>query len=248
MDFNSRQRSAYSGIFSTYDVFIGDSIGGSSYLDQNNIFDRLCVVDISDNDIEVPTFMRGIVEDTLRNKPSAKKIVYSLYSNCRNSIRKTADSIIIDFFINTNTSTKLMKVVTNSGDVYYGMKGLILDAQFKPLMFATMTLNKDTATYTKITVYIHPEVFLNTGGLIHKAIIKKLIPFYSSYSGNLYISSRRPFGIVNGQLEPQVIIADASRKFLQTPVRPSPESCNDEHLNQLLVDNIDDVLNQLVWE
>lgn len=248
MDFNLRQRSAYSNIFSTYDVFIGDSYGGSSSLDQNNVFDRLCVVGISDNDIEVPTFMKGIVEDTLRNKPTATKIVCSLYSNCRNSIRKTADSIIIDFFTSTNTSTKLMKVVTNSGDVYYGMKGLILDANFKPLMFATMTLNKETGAYTKITVYIHPEVFLNTGGIIHKAIIKKLIPFYSSYSGNLYIPSRRPFGIVNSQLVPQVIIADASKKFLQTPVKPSPKSCDDEHLNQLLIDNIDDVLNQLVWE
>lgn len=247
MDFNSRQRSAYSNIFSAYDVFIGDSYGGSSSLDQNNVFDRLCVVGISDKDIEFPALMRGIVEDTLRNKPTATKIVYPLYSNCNNSIRKTADAIIIDFFTRTNTSTRLMKVVTNSGDVYYGMKGLILDAQFRPLVFATMTLNKETGTYTKITVYIHPEVFLNTSGLIHKAIIKKLIPFYSSYSENLYIPSRRPFGIINSQLVPQVIIADASKKFLQTPVKPSPKSCDDKHLNQLLIDNIDDVLNQLVW-
>lgn len=248
MDFNLRQRSTYSNIFSSYDVIISDSIGASSYLDQNNIFDRLCVVDMSDNDIEFPTFMRGIVEGTLRNKSSAKKIVYSLYSNCRNSIRKTADSIIGEFFRTTNTCTRLMKAVTGGSDIYYGMKGLILDAHFNPLMFATMTLNKETGAYTKIMVYIHPKVFLNTGGLIHKYIIKKLIPFYSSYSENLYIPSRRPFGIVDSQLIPQVIIADASKKFFQTPIKPSPKSCNDEHLNQLLVDNIDDVLNQIVWE
>lgn len=43
--------------------------------------------------------------------------------------------------------------------------------------------------------------------------------------------------------KPQILIDDVS-KFIENPVKPTPQKCSDDVLNQILIDNIDDVLNQ----
>lgn len=241
MNFTWRQIDTYTNIFNDSSL---DLLDFSVYtqLDNNNIFDKFCILDISDNIIEIPLFMRAIVENTIINRPSFNKVVAPLYYSTDSS-RRTADSIIIDFFTYCTISTRLQKVVTNKGEVYYGMKGLIFDEQFNPLLFITITLNKETKEYTDINIYVHPSVFINTSGLIHKTIIKKLIPFYVSYEGDFM--NRRQYGTLNPQVRPKVIITDVSSRFIQVPTKPSPQHCNDEILNQLLIDNIDDVLEQI---
>ena len=99
--------------------------------------------------------------------------------------------------------------------------------------------------YNKVTIYIHPEVFLNTSGLIHKSISKKVIPFYISYNEDLSYRGRRVRYRVESEVRPQVVIEDATKKFIQSPNKPSSQSCTNDKLNQLLIENIDDILNQM---
>ena len=80
-------------------------------------------------------------------------------------------------------------------------------------------------------------------GLLGKSILKKIIPFYVSHSidriyTDVYFRNNIPTGT-----KPQILIDDVS-KFIENPVKPTPQKCSDDVLNQILIDNIDDVLNQ----
>lgn len=246
MEYNWRQIEVYTQMFSVSDSLnIGDALNGNIALDRNNVFSKLCVIDLTGDTIEIPVFAKTIVEDTIINRASITKVVLPLYSNSNTYNRRTADSIIRSFFIRGNLSERLQKVVTNKNEVYYGMKGIILDEHFNPLIMVTITLDRESRMYKKVTIYIHPEVFLNTSGLIHKSIIKKIIPFYISYNEDLSYRGRRAYYRVENSVRPQVVIEDAAKKFIQSPSRPSPQSFTDDKLNQLMIENIDEILNQI---
>lgn len=248
MEYNWRQIEVYTQMFIAGESLnIGDALNSNIALNRNNVFSKLCVIDLTRDTIEIPVFAKTIVEDTIINSPFTTKVVLPLYSNSNTYNRRTADSIIRSFFIRGNLTERLQKVVTNKNEVYYGMKGIILDEHFNPLIMATMSLDRESRLYKKITIYIHPEVFLNTNGLIHKSIIKKIIPFYISYNEDLFYRARRSSYRyrVENSVRPQVVIEDAAKKFIQSPSSPSPQSCTNDKLNQLLIENIDDVLNQI---
>lgn len=246
MEYNWRQIEVYTQMFSADDSLnIGDALNGSIALDRNNVFNKLCVIDLTGDTIEVPVFAKTVVEDTIINSSSTTKVVLPLYSNSNTYNRRTADSIIRSFFIRGNLTERLQKVVTNKNEVYYGMRGIILDEHFNPLIMATISLDRESKMYKKVTIYIHPEVFLNTNGLIHKSIIKKIIPFYISYNEDLSYRGRRAYYRLESSVRPQVVIEDAAKKFIQSPNRPSPQSCTDDKLNQLMIENIDEILNQI---
>ena len=246
MEYNWRQIEVYTQMFSAGDSLnIGDALNGNIALDRNNVFSKLCVIDLTGDTIEIPVFAKTVVEDTIINSSSTTKVVLPLYSNSNTYNRRTADSIIRSFFMRGNLTERLQKVVTNKNEVYYGMRGIILDEHFNPLIMATISLDRESKMYKKVTIYIHPEVFLNTNGLIHKSIIKKIIPFYISYNEDLSYRGRRAYYRVESSVRPQVVIEDAAKKFIQSPNRPSPQSCTDDKLNQLMIENIDEILNQI---
>lgn len=247
MEYNWRQIEVYTQMFSAGDsLIIGDALNSNIALDRNNVFNKLCVIDLTGDTIEIPVFAKTVVEDTIIHSSSTTKVVLPLYSNSNTYNRRTADSIIRSFFIRGNLTERLQKVVTNKNEVYYGMRGIILDEHFNPLIMATISLDRESKMYKKVTIYIHPEVFLNTNGLIHKSIIKKIIPFYISYNGILsYRRRSHLFYRLEDSVRPQVVIEDAAKKFIQSPNRPSPQSCTDDKLNQLMIENIDEILNQI---
>lgn len=245
MEYNWRQIEVYTRMFNTNELSsIGNALNSNISLDRNNVFSKLCVIDLTGDTIEVPVFAKTVVENTIINRSSATKVVLPLYSNSNTYNRRTADSIIRSFFIKGNLTERLQKVVTSKNEVYYGMRGIILDEHFNPLIMATISLDRESKMYKKVTIYIHPEVFLNTNGLIHKSIIKKIIPFYISYNRDLSYINTRAYRI-ESSVRPQVIIEDATKKFIQSPNKPSPQSCTDDKLNQLMIENIDDILNQI---
>lgn len=249
MEYNWRQIEVYTRMFSgSESLYIGDALNSDITLDRNNVFSKLCVIDLTGDTIEIPVFAKTVIENTIINSPSITKVVLPLYSNSDVYDRRTADSIIRDFFISGNLTERLQKVVTNKNEVYYGMKGIILDKHFNPLIMVTISLDRESKMYKKVTIYIHPEVFLNTNGLIHKSIIKKIIPFYISYNEDLTSRDRRArrYYRVESSVRPQVVIEDAAKKFIQSPNRPSPQSCTDDKLNQLMIENIDEILNQII--
>ena len=224
-------------------------------LDKHNVFNKLFVIDVSSEEIEVPVFARYSVESVIRNKfefPFIKhvdKIVIPMYVNIPNKFRRTADSIVSDFFLNTNFNQRLQKVTTNKGEVYYGGKGIILDKDFNILLLCTLACrrmeygDRQVMSYYKPIVHVSPQLFLGDKGLLGKSILKKIIPFYVSQDidgiyTHAYFMDNIPIGT-----KPQILIDDVS-KFIENPIKPTPQKCSDDVLNQILIDNIDDVLNQ----
>lgn len=98
--------------------------------------------------------------------------------------RRTADSMLKYFFERPRRSYShvlgLKKAVTNKGDVYYGAPGLILNSNFEPLVIGMTEYDRGevSGTFNRHVLKINPDVFVSEG-FLEKAIIKKLIPFYT---------------------------------------------------------------------
>lgn len=100
--------------------------------------------------------------------------------------RRTADSIFKYFFTPSRHGYSnyigLKKAETSKGKVYYGAPGLILDHNFEPIVIGLSEYVEDEGTrrFERHVLKVNPNVFLSDG-LLEKAIIKKLIPFYTRY-------------------------------------------------------------------
>lgn len=226
-------------------------------LDSNNIFSKSLVVDITGDDIEVPSIARvyyePIIHDNLAYNDIEKveKVILPLYANSLSQNKRTFDGIIREFFCRVFFNQRLLKITTNKGEIYYGGYGLILDEGFNPLLMCGLKARKIvkgsnegakivSMQYYRAICHVSPVVFTEPNKLINKGIIKKLIPLYTTMDVNflgadLYISSNPDSRKV------EVIIDDFS-KFFITPVAPTPSKCTNDTLNKCLNDNIEDIL------
>ena len=257
MEYSWRYTNTLTRVFISCDsTLVSDVTHMETTLDKHNAFNRLFIIDVSLDEIEVPVFARSVVESVVKDRfefPSIKhvdKIVIPMYVNTPNQSRRTADSIVSDFFLRTSFNRRLQKITTNKGEVYYGGKGIILDKDFNILLLCTIVCKKieyregQVMSYYKPMIHVSPQVFLKGESLICKSILKKIIPFYVSHNidsvtTHAYFRSDIPEGT-----KPQILIDDVS-KFIENPIKPTPQKYSDEVLNQLLMDNIDDVLNQI---
>ena len=258
MEYSWRYANSLIRVFSWIDnTSVGEVDNGLITLGRHNAFNRLFVIDISSNEIEVPTFARSVVESTVRKNleyphiSHVGKIVIPMYVNTYNLATRTADSIVNIFFSRTTFHQRLQKVTTNKGEVYYGGKGIILDKDFNILLLCTIVCRKiehggrHIMSYYKPIIHVNPQVFLKNEGLINKSILKKIIPFYISHNIGSVNTHDYFFDGILEETKPQVLIDDVN-KFMEHPVKPSPQKCSDDVLNQLLTDNADDVLNQFL--
>ena len=256
MEYSWRYENTLTRVFLGYDdTAVSDVSNTETTLDNHNAFNRLFVIDVSSDEIEVPVFARFVVESVVRGKlefpyiTHTSKIVIPMYVNTYNQSRRTADSIVNGFFSRVNFNQRLQKVTTNKGEVYYGGRGIILDKDFNILLLCTIVCKRmehggrQVMSYYKPMIHVSPQVFLRGEGLVDKSILKKIIPFYVSHnigsiSTRAYFRSDIPEGT-----KPQILIDDVS-KFIENPAKPTPQKCSDDVLNQILADNVDDVLNQ----
>ena len=147
-------------------------------------------------------------------------------------------------FANTSYESRLLKITTNKGEVYYGGKGIIFDGNYNPLLLCTLkarrvvTEKEKYTAYYRPVCYVSPRVFEEPNTIVNKGIIKKLIPFYTSHNMDF------PLGLFRDKAEDrkvQVVIDNFDRFFVK-PVKPSPSTCSNELLNQCLIDNIEDIM------
>ena len=256
MEYSWRYKTTLMGVFNgNTDTVIHNVTNIETTLDNHNAFNRLFVIDVSSDEIEVPVFAESAVESVIRDKlefpyvSHVNKIIIPMYVNTYTQLRRTADCIVREFFSGVNFNKRLQKVITNKGEIYYGSKGIILDKDFNILLLCTLAcrrteyMGRQVISYYKPIIHVSPQVFLGSEGLIEKSILKKIIPFYVSQNIDpIWTNS----GFVNDIPEgtkPQILIDDVS-KLIENPVKPTPQKCSDDVLNQILADNADDVLNQ----
>ena len=220
-------------------------------LDSNNVFRRSLIVEVNDDEVEIPVIARNYFENLVLEKinyPLAvgtKRIILPLYDNAQSQEKRTFDSIIVQMFDNVGFGARLQEITTGRGEVYYGGKGIIFDESYAPLLLCTLTARKihteeggNSMVYYRPICHVSPKVFLEPGKLINKGIIKKLIPFYTNRG---VILPEGKFG-VNPESEKVKVVVDNFDKFFIEPIKPTPSATINDALNECLIDNMDDIM------
>ena len=253
MEFNRRFARNVTWIFNSYEPDNPIQLETHLSLDSNNVFKKSLIIDVNDNEIEIPVIARehfeGLISDNMTYPTimGIKRIILPLYDNTPSQERSTFNSIIAQLFTNVGYGQRLQKITTNKGEVCYGGKGIIFDESYTPLLLCTLTArsihtedNGNTMVYYRPVCHVSPKVFLESDKLINKGIIKKLIPYYT----NRDINPPRSNYDFSSNLEDRKVkvIVDDFNKFFIEPIKPTPSTCSNDALNECLIDNMDDIM------
>lgn len=159
-----------------------DSIGDPSInVSFNNYnFNQVFLITSPNHDekiCELPSLIYDNDEINLIHYRNVKEIVTPL-SVIQSQTRRTADSIF-KYFFNTNV-LGISRAVTSKGDVYYGSPGLILNSSFEPIIIGIAEHNRTDygIRFNRHVLKVSPKVF-TSNGMLEKAIISRLIPYYT---------------------------------------------------------------------
>lgn len=251
MEFSIRFARSVRSVFNSSDHNNPTQLERELSLDSNNVFRRSLIIEVNDDEVEIPVIAREHFESLVLEKiyyPLAvgtKRIILPLYDNAPSQERRTFDSIIMQMFNNVGFDMRLQKIITNKGEVYYGGKGIIFDGSYAPLLLCTLTARKvhteeggNSMVYYRPVCHVSPKVFLESDKLINKGIIKKLIPFYTSKEVSF---PNYKFG-VNPESKKVKVVVDNFDKFFIEPIKPTPSATTNDALNECLIDNMDDIM------
>lgn len=250
MEFGIRFAHGVSSVFNSNDHNNPTQLERELSLDSNNVFRRSLIIEVNDDEVEIPVIAREHFESLVLEKINhpavgTKRIILPLYDNAPSQEGRTFDSIIMQMFNNVRFDMRLQKITTNKGEVYYGGKGIIFDESYAPLLLCTLTARKvhteeggNSMVYYRPVCHISPKVFLESNKLINKGIIKKLIPFYTSKEVSF---PNYKFG-VNPESKKVKVVVDNFDKFFIEPIKPTPSAITNDALNECLIDNMDDIM------
>lgn len=229
--------------------------------ENNNVFNLFLRVDISGPEIDVPLMCKYKVEEGLLsnyNYPnSLKEVAVALFDNSYSQSRRTANAIFKTFQMN-DTRDRLIKVTTNTGEVYYGGNGYILDKDYNILILYTLhgVMGEDRILHYKTgRIYVNPKVFVSNG-LIEKGIIKTVIPSFVQEgiridetnigvtTQEINTSIRNSNGFVTQVTKPlpEIIVADVTDRFIIRPKKPTPSTFSNDAMNDYLLEHLDEVV------
>ncbi len=136
-----------------------------------------------DGKYEIPSLIRDTnISDIIGTRSVGEYVVPLTVISTQT--RRTAASMLRYFFESPRGSyfytLGLMKAITNKEEVYYGAPGLILNSNFEPLVIGMTEYDRGgvSGTFNRHVLKINPDVFVSES-FLEKAIIKKLIPFYT---------------------------------------------------------------------
>lgn len=251
MEFSIRFARSVRSVFNSSDCNNPIQLERELSLDSNNVFRRSLIMEVNDDEVEIPVIAREHFEILVLEKidyPLAvgtKRIILPLYDNAPSQERRTFDGIIMQMFNSVRFDMRLQKITTSKGEVYYGGRGIIFDGSYAPLLLCTLTARKvhteeggNSMVYYRPVCHVSPKVFLESDKLVNKGIIKKLIPFYTNKEVSL---PNYKFG-VNPESKKVKVVVDNFDKFFIEPIKPTPSATTNNALNECLIDNMDDIM------
>lgn len=250
-----------------HDIFLNrGSISFPDYIkphlafENNNVFNLFLRVDISGPEIDVPLMCKYRVEkgllDNFNHSNSLKEVAVTLFENSHPQSRRTANAIFKAFQMNDNRD-RLIKITTNTGEVYYGGNGYILDKDYNILILYTLhgVMEDRILHYKTGRIYVNPKVFVSNG-IVEKGIIKTVIPAFVQEgimidTGNIRVTSqeitmpiRNEYGSFAGYTSPipEIVVADVTDRFIVKPKKPIPSTFSNEAMNDYLLEHLDEVV------
>ena len=173
-------------------------------------------------------FNSEITEIPIYNSLSLRGVIPLFTSSTSINERKTFGPLLKELSF-TRGAGALNRVRDKDGNLYYGMRGLILNSNLEPLVLSTTRPPRKSSATTELILRVSPKVF-NSDNVVCKGIQKYLIEYCSTVS--------RYFSIVSGFTTMTVIINNDIDKFIRHVKAPTNINVNEE-IQQLLVDNID---------
>lgn len=211
---------------------------------KNNINSFLCITSSSLRSTDIPLlrtennqfsiyitnhiFNGEITESPIYNSLSLREIIPLFTSSTSINERKTFGPLLKELSLIKRVG-ELNRVRDKDGNLYYGMRGLILNSNLEPLVLSTIKLPRESLATKELILRVSPKVF-NSDNVVCKGIQKYLIEYCSTVS--------RYFSIVNGFTTMTVIINNDIDKFIRHAKTPTSINVNEE-IQQLLIDNID---------
>ena len=174
-------------------------------------------------------FNGEVTEKPVYNSLSLRDVI-PLFTSSSTSIneRKTFGPLLKELSF-TRGAGELNRVRDKDGNLYYGMRGLILNSNLEILVLCTLRPPRISSATTELILRVSPKVF-NSDNVVCKGIQKYLIEYCSTVS--------RYFSIISGFTTMTVIINNDIDKFIRYVKAPTNINVNEE-IQQLLVDNID---------
>ena len=173
-------------------------------------------------------FNGEVTESPIYNSLSLREIIPLFTSSASINERKTFGPLLKELSLITRIG-ELNRVRDKDGNLYYGMRGLILNGNLEPLVLSTIKSYRELSATEEIILRVSPKVF-NSDNVVCKGIQKYLIEYCSTVS--------RYFSIVNDFTTMTVIINNDIDKFIRHAKAPTNINVNEE-IQQLLIDNID---------
>ena len=173
-------------------------------------------------------FNDEVTESPIYNSLSLREIIPLFTSSTSINERKTFGPLLKELSLIKRVG-ELNRVRDKDGNLYYGMRGLILNSNLEPLVLSTIRPPRESSAAKELILRVSPKVF-NSDNVICKGIQKYLIEYCSTVS--------RYFSIVNGFTTMTVIINNDIDKFIRHAKAPTNINVNEE-IQQLLIDNID---------
>lgn len=219
--------------------------------DNNLLFHHFLQVDIEkDKEFFIPVLglynsFRAILAWMNANCPDdTLRLCYPLYVSA-DATKKTGDSII-QAISDCPSNLRLVKINTTKGIDYYGGGGIAMDDKWNPLMLLGYQVKLDLVD-SKIQVIrpsckIDPSVFTNAD-ILSKAIIKKVIPFFSynslTYPYLGYLSGTVTFPDSMGYIP---INIEKLNPFFTEVTSPKDLGNIDDEIYECLNNNLDKII------
>ena len=173
-------------------------------------------------------FNGEVIESPIYNSLSLREIIPLFTSSTSINERKTFGPLLKELSLIKRIG-ELNRVRDKDGNLYYGMRGLILNSNLEPLVLSTIRSHRELSATKEIILRVSPKVF-NSDNVVCKGIQKYLIEYCSTIS--------RYFSIINDFTTMTVIINNDIDKFIRHAKAPTNINVNEE-IQQLLIDNID---------
>ena len=173
-------------------------------------------------------FNGEVTESPIYNSLSLREIIPLFTSSNSINERKTFGPLLKELSLITRIG-ELNRIRDKDGNLYYGMRGLILNSNLEPLVLSTIRSHRELSATKEIILRVSSKVF-NSDNVVCKGIQKYLIEYCSTVS--------RYFSIVNNFTTMTVIINNDIDKFIRHAKAPTNINVNEE-IQQLLIDNID---------
>lgn len=255
-----RMKSAIEALYTLHGLAINSTINVEEInYSMHNVFTTFFKVPLQGDEVEVPLFAMQCVQDMLSSRPSKdnsdstrsevrKDIIIRFNTIPRTYSYRTADTLIRALtWTSLNNTERRVTVKTVKGEKYYGCNGAIFNKDMAPLILNVIVCKiiDSTLIYKKVRSYIHPSVFYSDG-TIEQCISKKVIPYIMQNGArmNFTLGAIDNIIYVDDSIIPELIVTDATDKFLCKPVLPSTTYSNDD-INDMLDRNANDVFNVL---